>query len=142
MQACLCFTISNLVFLSDGYSQRKKVQIGDDKTSFHLLCVYFPAIPTLVTGSVFTLRKNAVMKLGNSSSEVLNLLLYAFRSPAALKYLPWEDESPEEFKERSKLFDLSKIQSEIFGKYVVEYKEWECSRKKLKINRVNTQKYC
>jgi len=47
-----------------------------------------------------------VMKLGNSSSEVLNLLLYAFRSPAALKYLPWEDESPEEFKERSKLFGL------------------------------------
>jgi hypothetical protein len=46
------------------------------------------------------------MKLGNSSTEVINLLLYAFKSPAALKYLPWEDESQEEFKERSKIFGL------------------------------------
>jgi hypothetical protein len=59
-----------------------------------------------VTGSVFVIRKDAVMKLGNSSTEVINLLLYAFRSPAALQYLPWEDESPEEFKERSKMFGL------------------------------------
>ena len=29
-----------------------------------------------------------------------------FRSPAALRYQPWEDESPEEFKERSKIFEL------------------------------------
>jgi uncharacterized membrane protein len=105
MQACLC--LQSPTCLSFGWIlAEEKVQIGDDKTSFHLLCVYFPAIPTLVTGSVFTLRKNAVMKLGNSSSEVLNLLLYAFRSPAALKYLPWEDESPEEFRERAKLFGL------------------------------------
>jgi hypothetical protein len=46
------------------------------------------------------------MKLGNSSAEVINLLFYAFRSPTALNYLPWEDEFPEEFKERSKLFGL------------------------------------
>jgi hypothetical protein len=63
-------------------------------------------VPTLVTGSVHTVRKSGVMKLGNTSTEVINLLLYAFRSPAALKYLPWEDESPEEFKERSKIFGL------------------------------------
>jgi len=63
-------------------------------------------VPTLVTGSVHTVRKNGVMKLGNTSTEVINLLLYAFRSPAALKYLPWEDESPDEFKERSKIFGL------------------------------------
>jgi hypothetical protein len=46
------------------------------------------------------------MKLANSSVEVINLLLYAFRSPAALEYIPWEDESKEEFKERSKFFGL------------------------------------
>jgi hypothetical protein len=33
-------------------------------------------------------------------------LLYGFRSQVALKYLPWEDETPEEFKERSKMFGL------------------------------------
>ena len=65
-----------------------------------------PSVPTLVTGSLHTVRKSGVMKLGNTSTEVINLLLYAFRSPAALKYLPWEDESPEEFKERSKIFGL------------------------------------
>jgi hypothetical protein len=46
------------------------------------------------------------MKLANTSTEVINLLLYAFRSPAALQYIPWEDESKEEFEERSKLFGL------------------------------------
>jgi hypothetical protein len=46
------------------------------------------------------------MKLGNSSSEVINLLLYSFRSPACLKFLPWEGESPEEFKERAQFFGL------------------------------------
>ncbi len=46
------------------------------------------------------------MKLDNSSREVIDLLLYAFRSPPCLKYLPWEDEPPEEFKDRAKLFGL------------------------------------
>ena len=46
------------------------------------------------------------MKIANPSTEVINLLLYAFRSPAAIKYIPWEDESSEEFRERSKLFGL------------------------------------
>ena len=82
------------------------MQISGENASFPLLCVYFPNIPTLVTGSVFAVRKDAVMKLDNTSTEVINLLLYAFRSPAALKYLPWEDESDEEFKKRSKIFGL------------------------------------
>jgi len=68
--------------------------------------VYFPNVPTLITGQVLAARKVIVMKLTNSSSEVINLLLYAFRSPAALEYIPWEDEPKEEFEERSKLFGL------------------------------------
>jgi uncharacterized membrane protein len=105
MQACLFLQSSTCI--SFGWIlAEEKVQVGEDKASFPLLCVYFPSVPTLVTGSVFTIRKNGVMKLGNSSTEVINLLLYAFRSPAALRYLPWDDESPEEFKERSKIFGL------------------------------------
>jgi len=105
MQACL-FLRSPTCISFGWILAEENVQIGEDKANFPLFCVYSPDIPTLVTGSVFNIRKNSVMKLGNSSTEVINLLLYAFRSPAALKYLPWEDESPEEFKERSKIFGL------------------------------------
>jgi uncharacterized membrane protein len=105
MQACLFLQSSTC--LSFGWIlAEEKVQVGEDKATFPLICVYFPSVPALVTGSVFTIRKSGVMKLGNSSTEVINLLLYAFKSPAALKYLPWEDESAEEFKERSKIFGL------------------------------------
>jgi uncharacterized membrane protein len=105
MQACL-FLYSSTCISFGWILAEEKVQISGENATFPLLCVYFPSIPALVTGSVFVIRKDAVMKLGNSSTEVINLLLYAFRSPAALQYLPWEDESPEEFKERSKMFGL------------------------------------
>jgi hypothetical protein len=84
----------------------EKVQLGEEKAGFSLISIYYPTVPTLVTGSVFAIRKDTIMKLGNSSREVVDLLLYAFRSPPYLKYLPWEDESREEFEERSKLFGL------------------------------------
>ena len=105
MQACL-FLYSSTCISFGWILADEKVQISGENATFPLLCVYFPSVPALVTGSVFAVRKDAVMKLDNSSSEVINLLLYAFRSPVALKYLPWEDESPEEFKERSKMFGL------------------------------------
>ena len=105
MQACL-FLYSPTCISFGWILAQEKVQVGEEIADFPLICVYFPSVPTLVTGSVHTLRKSGVMKLGNTSTEVINLLLYAFRSPAALKYLPWEDESPEEFKERSKIFGL------------------------------------
>jgi uncharacterized membrane protein len=105
MQACL-FLYSSTCISFGWILAEEKVQISGENASFPLLCVYFPNIPTLVTGSVFAVRKDAVMKLDNTSTEVINLLLYAFRSPAALKYHPWEDESDEEFKKRSKIFGL------------------------------------
>ena len=105
MQACL-FLYSPTCISFGWILAEEKVQLGEEIANFPLICVYFPSVPTLVTGSVHTIRKSGVMKLGNSSTEVINLLLYAFKSPAALKYLPWEDESPEEFKERSKIFGL------------------------------------
>jgi uncharacterized membrane protein len=84
----------------------EKVQIGEKKADFSLISVYYPSVPAIVTGSVFAIRKANIMKLGNPSKEVIDLLLYAFRSPPCLKYLPWEDESREEFEQRAKLFGL------------------------------------
>jgi len=105
MQPCL-FLYSPTCISYGWILSEEKVKLSEDNAVFPLINVYFPNVPTLVTGQVLAARKETVMKLANSSSEVINLLLYAFRSPAALEYIPWEDESQEEFKERSKLFGL------------------------------------
>jgi uncharacterized membrane protein len=105
MQPCL-FLYSPTCISYGWILSEEKVKLSGDDAVFPLINVYFANVPTLVTGQVLAARKDTVMKLANSSSEVINLLLYAFRSPAALEYIPWEDESQEEFKERSKLFGL------------------------------------
>jgi len=105
MQPCL-FLISSTTISYGWILADENVQLNGEKAGFSLLSVYYPNVPTLVTGQVFAVRKDTVMKLGNSSSEVINLLLYAFRSPPFLKFLPWEDESKEEFEARSKIFGL------------------------------------
>ena len=105
MQPCL-FLISSTTISYGWILADENVQLNEEKAGFSLLSVYYPNVPTLVTGQVFAVRKDTVMKLGNSSSEVINLLLYAFRSPPFLKFLPWEGESKEEFEARSKIFGL------------------------------------
>jgi hypothetical protein len=105
MQPCL-FLLSPTCISYGWILSEEKVQLGEEKINFRLLSVYYPNVPALVTGSVFAIRKDTIMKLGNPSREIINLLLYAFRSPSCLKYLPWEDESKEEFKERAKSFGL------------------------------------
>ena len=105
MQPCL-FLYSPTCISYGWILSEEKVKLSEDNAVFPLINVYFPNVPTLVTGQVFAARKDTVMKLANSSTEVINLLLYAFRSPAALEYIPWEDESREEFEERSKFFGL------------------------------------
>jgi uncharacterized membrane protein len=105
MQPCL-FLYSPTCISYGWILSEEKVKLGENKAIFPIINVYFPNVPTLVTGQVLAARKETVIKLANSSSEVINLLLYAFRSPAALEYLPWEDESPEKFEERSKFFGL------------------------------------
>ncbi len=82
----------------------ERIRCGEERAIFTLVNVYFPNVPTLITGSVFPVRKDAVIRLGNSSKEIIDLLLYAFRSPADLRYLPWEDESQEGFEKRAKAF--------------------------------------
>jgi uncharacterized membrane protein len=105
MQACL-FLYSSTCISYGWILSEEKVKISEEAAGFPIVNVYFPNVPTLVTGQVFAARKDTVMKIGNPSTEVINLLLYAFRSPAALRYLPWDDETPEEFKARSKIFGL------------------------------------
>jgi uncharacterized membrane protein len=105
MQPCL-FLYSSTAISYGWIVSQEKVKLSEDKAVFPLMNVYFPNVPTLVTGQIFATRKENVMKLANSSSELINLLLYAFRSPEAIEYLPWENESPEDFKERSKFFGL------------------------------------
>jgi len=105
MQPCL-FLYSSTCISYGWILSEEKVKLSEDNAIFPIINVYYPNVPTLVTGQVFAARKDTVMKIANSSTEVINLLLYAFRSPAAIEYLPWENESREEFEERSKFFGL------------------------------------
>ena len=102
-----CLFLLSPTCLSYGWIlSEEKVKLSEEKAIFSLVNVYYPNVPTLVTGQVFPVRKDSVIILGNSSKEIIDLLLYAFRSPKDLKYLPWEDESPEDFEKRAKSFGL------------------------------------
>ena len=102
-----CLFLYSPTALSYGWIlSEEKVKLSNKAALFPIINVYYPNVPTLVTGQVFAARKDTVMKLSNSSAEVIDLLLYAFRSPAALEYIPWEDETPESFEERAKYFGL------------------------------------
>ena len=99
-----CLFMMSPTCLSYGWVlSEEKVTLDGGQASFTILNVYHPSVPTLVTGQVYPVRKNTVIRLGNPSKEVIDLLLYSFRSPKALEYRPWEDESPEAFAERATL---------------------------------------
>ncbi len=57
---------------------------------------------------VLALRKENIMRLGNSSREVIDLFLFAVRSPESIRYLPWEDETKGDFLKRANSFGLNK----------------------------------
>jgi uncharacterized membrane protein len=111
MQACM-FLYSPTNISYGWILSQEKVNVGPDKALFGIINVYWPNTPTLVTGQVFATRKDNVMKIANSSGEIINLMLYAFRSPPAINYVPWEDESQEEFEKRAKCFGLAKSGNE------------------------------
>jgi len=103
-----CLFLFSPTCLSYGWIlSEEKVKLSEEEVIFTLINVYYPNVPTLITGQVFPVRKDTVIKLGNSSKEVIDLLLYALRSPKDLKYLPWEDESQEDFEKRAKSFGLN-----------------------------------
>ena len=82
------------------------VRLPGDNASFTMLNVYYPNVPSIVTGQIFPVRKETVIKLGNPSREIIDLLLYSFRSPENIKYLPWEGEKEEEFRKRANKFGV------------------------------------
>ncbi len=87
----------------------EKIKLNGEKTESAesgLISVYYPNVPSLVTGQVFPVPKETVMKLGNQSREIIDLLLYAIRSPECIVFLPWQEENEEKFRERAKLFGL------------------------------------
>ncbi|MDD5093894.1 MAG: hypothetical protein PHV74_05880 [Dehalococcoidia bacterium] len=83
---------------------REGVKSNDEKTTIELINVYYPNVPTMVTGQVFAARKETVMKLGNPSKEIFDVLLYGLRTPAYMEYLPWEGEADQDFRERVERF--------------------------------------
>lgn len=85
---------------------QEKVKLGDKNAGFNLVDVYYPNVPTIITGQVFSVRKQTVMRLGNPSRDIIDILLYGLRKPDNLKYLPWEDETEEQFEERAERFGL------------------------------------
>ncbi len=85
----------------------ERVKLDEHEAGFTIINVYHPYIPLFVVGEVTSLRREAVMRLGNSSREIADMLLYALRSPDALVYLPWDNESPEHFRERAIRFGVN-----------------------------------
>jgi uncharacterized membrane protein len=103
-----CLFMMSPTCLSYGWVlSEEKVRLGVEKAAFTIVNVYYPNVPTLVTGQVFPVRKDTVIRLGNSSKEIIDLLLYAFRSPKDLRYIPWEDESKEDFEKRAQSFGVN-----------------------------------
>jgi len=103
-----CLFMMSPTCLSYGWIlSEEKVRLGEEKATFTLVNVYYPNVPTLITGQVFPVRRDTVIRLGNPSKEIIDLLLYAFRSPKDVKYLPWEDESQEDFEKRAKSFGIN-----------------------------------
>jgi len=84
----------------------EKVQVNGENNST-LVNVYYPNVPILITGQIFPVRKETIIKLGNSSAEIINILLYAIKSPESIQYLPWDNENIESFKKRIERFGLN-----------------------------------
>ncbi len=102
-----CLFLYSPTCLSYGWIlSQEKVKLNFAEANFNLVDVYYPNVPTILTGQVFSVRKESIMKLGNPSRDVIDILLYGLRKPESLKYLPWEDEPEEQFKERAARFGL------------------------------------
>ena len=84
----------------------QKVNLTNKEAQFKLINVYYPNVPTIVTGQVYSVRKETVIRLGNPSRQIIDILLYGFRRPENIQYLPWEDESEQEFRQRAVRFGV------------------------------------
>ncbi|MBA7649816.1 hypothetical protein ES703_57615 [subsurface metagenome] len=90
----------------------ENIKVAGKETEYKLLNIYYPNVPSIMTGQIFPVRKESVIKLGNPSREIIDLLLYALRSPESIRYMPWEDEDEDEFRKRAELFGLDIVRSQ------------------------------
>lgn len=104
-----CLFLFSPTCLSYGWIiSTEKVKVNGSGKDSVIYNVYYPNFPSLITGQVFALRKEKIMRLGNPSREVMDLFLFAMRSPESIRYLPWEDETEEDFLKRAEAFGLNK----------------------------------
>jgi len=83
------------------------IKVAGKEAEFKLLNIYYPNVPSIMTGQIYPVRKESAIKLGNPSREIIDLLLYALRSPESIRYLPWENEDEDEFRKRAEIFGLN-----------------------------------
>jgi uncharacterized membrane protein len=108
-----CLFMMSPTCLSYGWIlSEEKVDLNGNNAPFSIINVYYPNVPTLITGQVFPVRKDTVIKLANPSKDIFDLLLYSFRSPPSIQYLPWEGESTEDFIRRASAFGIHFIPSD------------------------------
>jgi uncharacterized membrane protein len=105
LNPCLCLRSETCITYA-WILWEEKVKLGDRDADFDLIDLFQPHAPAILTGRVFSVRKGTIIKLGNKSGEIIDILLYGLRRPEELIYLPWEDEAEDEFKERVKHFGL------------------------------------
>jgi len=86
----------------------ERVGLNGKDAPYTLVNVYYPNVPTIVTGQIFPVRKETVVRLGNPSREIVDLLLYSLKSPERIKLLPWQGETEQEFEKRAVRFGLMK----------------------------------
>ena len=102
-----CLFLYSPTCLSYGWVlAEQKVTLDKDQSQIELLNVYYPNVPTILTGQVFAVRKETVIKLGNSSREIFDVLLYGLRQPQQIEYLPWDNEDGEAFSKRAETFGI------------------------------------
>jgi len=107
MKLTPCLFLFSPTCLSYGWVlSEQDVKLNEEKAHFKLVNVYYPNVPTLITGQVYSARKETVIKLKNQSREIIDILLYGLRRPEYIRYIPWEDEEEDEFKQRAKQFGL------------------------------------
>jgi len=82
------------------------VGLNGEAPDFQLITVYYPNVPALISGQIYVLRKESVVRLGNSSQEMVNVLLYGLKKPDSLRFLPWKGETEEDFKLRMARFAM------------------------------------
>jgi uncharacterized membrane protein len=105
LSPCLCLRSETCITYA-WILWEERVKLGDKDADFDLIDLFQPHPPAILTGRVFSVRKGTIIKLGNKSGEIIDILLYGLRKPEELIYLPWEDETEEDFKERAKHFGL------------------------------------